>query len=51
VLRVRTADSASEDVAGAGLRQSVEQLGAEMDAVTEALEDVHRAPDTRVPTR
>jgi cytoskeletal protein RodZ len=51
VLRVRTADSASEDVAGAGLRQSVEQLGAEMDAVTEALEDVHRAPDTRVPVR
>ncbi len=51
VLRVRTADSVSEDVAGAGLRQSVEQLGAEMEAVTEALEDVHRAPGTRVPTR
>ncbi len=51
VLRARTADSASEDVAGAGLRQSVEQLGAEMEAVTEALEDVHRAPDSRVPTR
>ena len=51
VLRVRTADSASEDVAGAGLRQSVEQLGAEMEAVTEALEDVHRPPDSRVPTR
>jgi hypothetical protein len=51
VLRVRTADAASEDVAGAGLRRGVEQLGAEMDAVTEALEEVHRAPDTRVPTR
>ncbi|MBN1206729.1 MAG: hypothetical protein JXB05_17740 [Myxococcaceae bacterium] len=51
VLRVRTADAASEDVAGAGLRHSVEQLGAEMEAVTEALEEVHRAPDTRVPTR
>jgi hypothetical protein len=51
VLRVRTADSISEDVAGAGLRHSVEQLGAEMEAVTEALEDVHRAPGTRVPTR
>jgi hypothetical protein len=51
VLRVRTADSLSEDVAGAGLRHSVEQLGAEMEAVTEALEDVHRAPGTRVPTR
>lgn len=51
VLRARTADAASEDVAGAGLRQSVEQLGAEMEAVTEALEDVHRPPDSRVPTR
>ncbi|WP_224247496.1 AAA family ATPase [Hyalangium gracile] len=51
LLRVRTADAASEDVAGAGLRQSVEQLGAEMDAVTEALEEVHRAPGSRVPTR
>jgi hypothetical protein len=51
VLRVRTADTGSEDVAGAGLRHSVEQLGAEMDAVTEALEEVHRAPGTRVPTR
>jgi hypothetical protein len=51
VLRVRTADAASEDVAGAGLRQSVEQLGAEMEAVTEALEEVHHAPGTRVPTR
>jgi hypothetical protein len=51
VLRVRTADAASEDVAGAGLRHSVEQLGAEMEAVTEALEDAHRPPDSRVPTR
>jgi hypothetical protein len=51
VLRVRTADAASEDVAGTGLRHSVEQIGAEMEAVTEALEEVHRAPGTRVPTR
>ena len=51
VLRVRTADSLSEDVAGAGLRQSAEQLGAEMEAVTEALEDVHHAPGTRPLTR
>jgi len=51
VLRVRTADSISEDVAGTGLRHSVEQLGAEMEAVTEALEEVHRPPGTRVPTR
>ncbi len=51
VLRVRSADAASEEVAGAGLRHSVEQLGAEMEAVTEALEEVHRAPGPRVPTR
>jgi hypothetical protein len=53
VLRVRSADAASADVAGAGLRRSVEQLGLEMDAVAEALEEVHRdgAPPTRVPTR
>lgn len=42
ILRVRSADAASRDVAGAGLRQSVEQLGAEIDAVAEALEAVNR---------
>lgn len=41
VLRVRSADTASADVAGAGLRKSLEQLGNEMDAVAEALESVH----------
>jgi hypothetical protein len=51
VLRVHSADTASEDVAGAGLRHTVEQLGMEMDAVTEALEEVHRAPAARVPIR
>jgi hypothetical protein len=53
VLRVRSADAASADVAGAGLRRSVEQLGREMDAVAEALEEVHRdaPPRERVPTR
>ncbi|WP_408888275.1 hypothetical protein ACJ2CR_24515 [Myxococcus faecalis] len=51
VLRVRTADASGEDVAGLGLRQSVEQLGAEVEAVTEALEEVHRPPDGRVRTR
>ncbi|QRO02969.1 hypothetical protein JRI60_46390 [Archangium violaceum] len=52
VLRVRSADAASADVAGAGLRRSVEQLGLEMDAVAEAVEEVHRdAPRERVPTR
>ncbi|AKI99920.1 hypothetical protein ATI61_104659 [Archangium gephyra] len=53
VLRVRSADAAGADVAGAGLRRSVEQLGLEMDAVAEALEEVHRdaPPRERVPTR
>ncbi|WP_208723090.1 hypothetical protein [Corallococcus llansteffanensis] len=52
VLRVRSADTADLDVAGAGLRHSVEQLGAEVDAVTQALEEVHGAPtDGRVRTR
>ncbi|MDC0711916.1 hypothetical protein POL68_25840 [Stigmatella sp. ncwal1] len=41
VLRVRSADVASADVASASLRQSVDQLGQEMDAVAEALEEVH----------
>lgn len=44
VLRVRSADTAGEDIAGLGLRQSVEQLGAEVEAVTQALEEVHAAP-------
>ena len=51
VLRVRSADTVGEDVAGAGLRRSVEQLGAEVEAVTQALEEVHRAPDGRTRTR
>ncbi|WP_240359608.1 hypothetical protein [Pyxidicoccus trucidator] len=51
VLRVRSADTSDEDVAGAGLRHSMEQLGAEVDAVTQALEEVHRPPDGRVRTR
>ncbi|AEI63087.1 hypothetical protein [Corallococcus macrosporus] len=44
VLRARSADASGEDVAGLGLRQSVEQLGAEVEAVTQALEEVHGAP-------
>ncbi|MCP3163556.1 hypothetical protein [Myxococcus qinghaiensis] len=51
VLRVRSADAAGEDIAGLGLRQSVEQLGAEVEAVTQALEEVHRPSDGRVRTR
>ncbi|WP_434386272.1 hypothetical protein [Melittangium boletus] len=54
VLRVRSADAASVDVAGAGLRQSVEQLGLEMEAVASAVEEVNGAGPSRagrVPTR
>ncbi|RYZ37798.1 MAG: hypothetical protein EOO71_26565 [Myxococcaceae bacterium] len=52
VVRARSVDTADADVAGAGLRRSVEQLGAEVDAVTEALEEVHGAPmEGRVRTR
>lgn len=47
VLRVRSADTAGGDVAGTGLRHSMEQLGAEVEAVTQALEEVHRPPDGR----
>lgn len=42
VLRARSADAADADVVGAGLRQSLEQVSHEMDAVAEALEAVHR---------
>lgn len=42
ILRARSADAASAEVAGAGLRRSVEQLGLEVDAVAEALEAVNR---------
>ncbi len=42
MLRARSADSGSEDVAGAGLRRSLEQLSAEMDSVAESLEAVNR---------
>ena len=55
VLRVRSADAANVDVAGAGLRQSVEQLGLEMEAVASAVEEVNSdgaGPSrSRVPTR
>lgn len=41
VLRARSADAASADLAGAGLRKSLEQLGEEIDAVASALEETH----------
>ena len=52
VQRARSADAASADLVGAGLRQSLEQVTQEMDAVAEALEAVHRDdPGHRVKTR
>lgn len=45
VLRARSADAASADVAGAGLRRSLEQISQEVDAVAEALEAVHRGAE------
>lgn len=41
VLRVRSADASSAEVAGTGLRQSVDRLGDEISALADALESVH----------
>src|SRR3954468_5438832 len=38
ILRLKSADSAAHDHAGAALRQSLAQLGEELDAVAEAME-------------
>jgi hypothetical protein len=50
ILRVRSADSGSADVAGAGLRRSLDQLGSEIDSVAEALEEVNRSDAKVVPS-
>src|SRR6266851_2016019 len=42
VLRVRSADSASAQVAGQGLKKSLESLGDEVGALADALESVNR---------
>jgi hypothetical protein len=42
IIRLRSADSASADVAGAGLRSSLDELGQHMTAVADALEAVNR---------
>lgn len=41
VLRMSTADSTSADLAGDGVRDGLEQLSHEMDAVAKALEEIH----------
>ncbi|MEO6324162.1 MAG: hypothetical protein ABIT01_01065 [Thermoanaerobaculia bacterium] len=47
VLRASVADSASPDLAGEGLREGLEQLSREMDAVATALEEVHGTESVR----
>ncbi len=42
VLRARSADALAAESSAAELRQSLEKLGDEVDAVSSALEDVHR---------
>jgi hypothetical protein len=42
IVRMRSADSASADVAGAGLRRSLDLLSQEVDALADALEKVNR---------
>ncbi len=47
VLRVRAADATGTGSAGEGLREGLEQLSREMDAVATALEEVHAAGTVR----
>ena len=42
IVRMRSADSASIDVAGAGLRRSLDMLSQEVNALADALEKVNR---------
>src|SRR2546423_1838943 len=42
IVRMRSADSASVDVAGAGLRRSLDMLSEEVNALADALEKVNR---------
>ena len=45
VVRMRSADSASADVAGAGLRRSLDMLSHEVNALADALETVNKGGD------
>jgi len=49
VLRVRSADSASAQIAGQGLKKSMDSLGEEISAVADALESVNREPTVLAP--
>jgi hypothetical protein len=48
IVRMRSADSASVDVAGAGLRRSLDLLSQEVDALADALERVNRGEGPRM---
>jgi hypothetical protein len=48
IVRMRSADSASVDVAGAGLRRSLDLLSQEVDALADALERVNRGEAARM---
>jgi hypothetical protein len=48
IVRMRSADSASVDVAGAGLRRSLDLLSQEVNALADALERVNRGEAARM---
>src|SRR5207253_1184547 len=48
IVRMRSADSASVDVAGAGLRRSLDMLSQEVNALADALEKVNRGEAARM---
>jgi hypothetical protein len=50
IVRMRSADSASVDVAGAGLRRSLDLLSHEVNALADALEHVNRGEVPRMRT-
>jgi hypothetical protein len=48
IVRMRSADSASVDVAGAGLRRSLDMLCQEVNALADALEKVNRGEEAKM---
>ena len=48
IVRMRSADSASVDVAGAGLRRSLDMLSQEVNALADALEKVNRGEASKM---
>jgi hypothetical protein len=50
IVRMRSADSSSVDVAGAGLRRSLDMLSQEVNALADALEKVNRGEAAKMKT-